>query len=216
MQVFVKSGGNSQRGYTVVSFWVSLFLVKGTFYNESLCVAVEKDVNVDGDDGFKGPMDPAVMSTLLPMSRGCHVYFGFEMELATGQGCPDSYFRFNVSLPASLVCFTLNHEMTHFYSNLIRAVLYMAISTQSLSSCEIQIRISFIIQEYLGNIQPFLPMNVSFCICMCGCSRGQRGGEAKCSNSCNPPCLIQQLLYSEVRALDPLMWPLWRGVNQQQ
>lgn len=25
----------------------------------------------------------------------------------------------------------------------------------------------------------------------------------------------QQLLYPEVRALGPLMWPLWRGVNHQ-
>ncbi len=30
------------------------------------------------------------------------------------------------------------------------------------------------------------------------------------------PCLIQQPLYPEVRGLDPLMWPLWRGVNHQQ
>lgn len=50
---------------------------------------METDVNVDGDDGFKGPLDPSVMSTLLAMSRGCQVYFGFGMELATGQGWPD-------------------------------------------------------------------------------------------------------------------------------
>lgn len=47
---------------------------------------METDVNVDGDDG---PVDSTVMSILLAMSRGCHVYFGFGMELATGQGWPD-------------------------------------------------------------------------------------------------------------------------------
>lgn len=36
-----------------------------------------------------GPLDPTVMSILLAMSRGCQVYFGFGMELATGQGWPD-------------------------------------------------------------------------------------------------------------------------------
>lgn len=43
---------------------------------------METDVNVDGDDGFKGPLDPTVMSILLAMSRGCQVYFGSGMVRA--------------------------------------------------------------------------------------------------------------------------------------
>lgn len=30
-----------------------------------MCVSLEKDVSVDGDDVFKGPVDPAVTSAIL-------------------------------------------------------------------------------------------------------------------------------------------------------
>lgn len=62
----------------------------------SLCVCVcVKRVSVDGDNVFKEPVDPAVTSAVLGMPRGRHVSFG--MELAIGQGRPDSYFaRFNL------------------------------------------------------------------------------------------------------------------------
>lgn len=47
-----------------------------------------KRVSVDGDDVFKEPVDPAVTSAAFGMPQGRHVSVG--MELAIGQGCPDS------------------------------------------------------------------------------------------------------------------------------
>lgn len=70
-----------------------------------MCVSLEKDVSVDGDDVFKGPVDLA--SRLLyraRVPRGHHVCCG--MKSAIGRGRPDSYFaRCNLCLPTGLVCF---------------------------------------------------------------------------------------------------------------
>lgn len=35
---------------------------RGALNNEPVCVSLEKDVSVEGDDVFKGPVDPAVTS----------------------------------------------------------------------------------------------------------------------------------------------------------